>query len=276
MTGDTATSVWFVTGAARGLGRSFVESALERGDRVAATDRGTGPLADLTAAYGEQLLVLPLDVTDRAAALDTVNKAHAHFGRLDVVVNNAGYGQLGMVEELTDTEIRDVFETNFHGVLSITRAALPLLRAQGGGHIVQISSIAGILGIPGGGAYAASKWAMEGMSEALAAEVAGQNIKVTIVEPGGFATDGPGVSARHAEPNPLYDDVRTALAANMDLTTMGDPKAAGPALLKIVDAENPPLRVLFGTPPVQMIKDHYARKLATWAEWEHVSHAAHG
>ncbi|MFD9444693.1 SDR family NAD(P)-dependent oxidoreductase [Streptomyces sp. NPDC060006] len=268
--------VWFVTGSARGLGRSFVESALARGDRVAAADRNTERLADLMATYGQQLLPLTLDVTHKAAAIDAVNKAHAHFGRLDVVVNNAGYGQLGMVEELTDAEVRDVFETNFYGVFWITQAALPLLRARGGGHIVQISSISGILGIPGGGAYSASKWAMEGMSEALAAEVAGQNIKVTLVEPGGFATDGPGISARYAEPNPLYDDVRTALAANMDLTTMGDPKAVGPALLEIVDAENPPLRVLFGTPPVQMIKDHYARKLATWAEWEDLSHSSHG
>ncbi len=267
---------WFVTGSSRGFGRSFVEAALDRGDRVAATARNTESLMDLAITYGEQLLALPLDVTDKTAAFDAVHKAHAHFGRLDVVVNNAGYGHFGMVEELTEAEARDQMETNFFGVLWVTQAALPLLRTQGGGHIVQVSSVGGVLSFPSLGVYAASKWAVEGLSEALAAEVAGQNIKVTLVEPGPYPTDWPGASAVSSEPDPLYDGVRQALAEGLDLSDMGDPKAVGPALLTIVDAENPPLRVFFGRPPIQLAKDHYARKLATWAEWEHVSLAAHG
>jgi NAD(P)-dependent dehydrogenase (short-subunit alcohol dehydrogenase family) len=267
---------WFVTGSSRGFGRSFVEAALDRGDKVAATARNTESLTDLAIAYGEQLLALPLDVTDKTAAFDAVHKAHAHFGRLDVVVNNAGYGHFGMVEELTEAEARDQMETNFFGVLWVTQAALPLLRTQGGGHIVQVSSVGGVLSFPSLGVYAASKWAVEGLSEALAAEVAGQNIKVTLVEPGPYPTDWPGASAVNSEPDPLYDGVRQALAEGLDLSDLGDPKAVGPALLTIVDTENPPLRVFFGRPPIQLAKDHYARKLATWAEWEHVSLAAHG
>ncbi|WP_151475287.1 SDR family NAD(P)-dependent oxidoreductase [Streptomyces albicerus] len=223
---------WFVTGSSRGFGRAFVEAALDRGDSVAATARNTESLTDLAIAYGEQLLALPLDVTDKTAAFDAVHKAHAHFGRLDVVVNNAGYGHFGMIEELTEAEARDQMETNFFGVLWVTQAALPLLRIQGGGHIVQVSSVGGVLSFPSLGVYAASKWAVEGLSEAL--------------------------------------------AEGLDLSDMGDPKAVGPALLTIVDTENPPLRVFFGRPPIQLAKDHYARKLATWAEWEHVSLAAHG
>jgi NAD(P)-dependent dehydrogenase (short-subunit alcohol dehydrogenase family) len=268
--------IWFVTGSSRGLGRSFVEAALERGDKVAATARNTESLADLATTHGEQLLALPLDVTDKGAAFDAVAKAHAHFGGLDVVVNNAGYGHFGMVEELTETEARDQFEANFYGTLWVTQAALPLLRAQGGGHIVQVTSAGGVLAFPSLGIYAASKWAVEGLSESLAGEVAGQNIKVTMVEPGPYSTDWPGASAARSEPNPLYDGVREAIAEGVDLSDLGDPKAVGPALLTIVDAENPPLRVIFGRPPLQLVKDHYARKLATWAEWEHVSLAAHG
>ncbi|GGK98761.1 SDR family oxidoreductase [Streptomyces flaveus] len=268
--------IWFVTGSSRGLGRSFVEAALERGDKVAATARNTESLTDLAITYGDQLLALALDVTDKAAAFDAVKQAHAHFGGLDVVVNNAGYGHFGMVEELTEAEARDQMEANFFGVLWVTQAALPLLRAQGGGHIVQVSSVGGVLAIPSLGVYAASKWAVEGLSEALAGEVAGQNIKVTLVEPGPYPTDWPGASAARSEPNPVYDGVRQALTEGLDLSDLGDPKAVGPALLKIVDAENPPLRVFFGRPPIQMTKDHYAQKLATWAEWEHISLAAHG
>ncbi len=176
--------IWFITGASRGIGREWTIAALERGDNVAATARDTSTLDDLGAKYGEALLPLQLDVTDRDADLAAVRRAHDHFGRLDVIVNNAGYGQFGMVEELSEADIRQQLETNLFGALWITQAALPFLRAQGSGHILQVSSIGGISAFQNVGAYHASKWALEGISQSLAQEVAGFGIKVTIIEPG--------------------------------------------------------------------------------------------
>lgn len=268
--------VWFVTGSSRGFGRQFVEAALKRGDRVAATARNAETLADLVAAHGHAILPLPLDVTDRAAATAAVQQAHDHFGRLDVVVNNAGYGLFGAVEELTEQQVRDQIETNFLGALWVTQAALPLLRAQGSGHIVQISSVGGIVAFPTLGAYNASKWALEGLTEALAQEVSGFGIKVTLVEPGGFATDWAGSSAAHAGPLSAYEPVRQALAAGWSEMRPGDPAAAAPALLKVVDAENPPLRVVFGAVPVELIPQLYGERLKTWEQWAEVGAGAQG
>jgi NAD(P)-dependent dehydrogenase (short-subunit alcohol dehydrogenase family) len=268
--------VWFITGTSRGFGRSFAEAALERGDKVAATARDTSSLDDLVAKYQDSVLPLALDVTDRPAVDAAVASAHQAFGRLDVVVNNAGYGLFGMVEELSERQLRDQLETNFFGAVWVTQAVLPILRGQGSGHIVQISTIGGIGAFPSLGGYHASKWALEGLSESLAQEVAGSGIKVTLVEPGGFATDWMGSSAVHTEPNPAYDHIRQGMAARGGGVQLGDPTAVGPALLRIVDAENPPLRVLFGTPPVEMVKHIYAQRLQTWSEWEQVSHAAQG
>lgn len=268
--------VWFITGTSRGFGRRFAEAALERGDRVAATARDIGTLGDLVAEHGERILPLSLDVTDKAAVEAAVTAAHATFGRLDVVVNNAGYGLFGMVEEITEQQLRDQLETNLFGAFFVTRAVLPILREQGSGHLVQISTIGGIGAFPSLGGYHASKWALEGLSESLAQEVAGLGIKVTLVEPGGFATDWAGSSAVHTDPNPAYQPIRDAMAARRGDAQYGDPKAAGPALLQIVDAENPPLRVLFGSQPTQLVKHLYAQRLRTWAEWEHVANAAQG
>lgn len=181
--------IWFITGSSRGFGRQFAQAALERGDKVAATARNTDSLADLVAAHGEAVLPLKLDVTDKAAAFEAVQRAHEHFGRLDVIVNNAGHGLFGAVEELTEQQVRGQMETNFYGALWVTQAALPLLRAQNSGHIVQISTVGGVTSFPNLGGYNASKWALEGLTEALAQEVAGFGIKVTLVEPGGFETD---------------------------------------------------------------------------------------
>ncbi|QEC46354.1 SDR family NAD(P)-dependent oxidoreductase [Baekduia soli] len=178
---------WFITGTSRGFGREWAAAALQRGDRVAASARDTGGLDDLVARHGDALLALALDVTDRDAAFAAVARAHEHFGRLDVVVNNAGYGQLGMVEELSEQEARDQIETNLFGALWVTQAALPFLREQGSGHILQVSSIGGISALPGIGMYHASKWALEGLSQALAQEVAGFGIHVTLIEPGGWS-----------------------------------------------------------------------------------------
>ncbi|GAA3028749.1 SDR family NAD(P)-dependent oxidoreductase [Streptomyces lactacystinicus] len=267
--------VWFVTGSSRGLGRAFVEAALSRGDRVAATARDTGRLAELAAAHGDAVLPLPLDVTDRAAVHRAVLRAHQHFGRLDVVVNNAGYGLSGAVEELSERQLRDQLDTNLFGPLRVVQAVLPLLRAQGSGHIVQISSVAGVAAFPLGGGYCASKWALEGLSEALAQEVAGFGVKVTVVEPGSYATDAV-ASAVHAEADPRYDGLRAASAGRAEALDLGDPAAAGRALLRLVDADQPPLRVFFGTGGHPMVRQAYADRLTTWDAWARLSAEAHG
>jgi NAD(P)-dependent dehydrogenase (short-subunit alcohol dehydrogenase family) len=267
--------VWFITGTSRGIGRAFAESALERGDKVAASARNTAALEELVAKHGDQaVLPLALDVTDKAAVATAVAAAHEKFGRLDVVVNNAGYGLFGMVEEVTEQQVRDQMETNFFGAFRVTQAVLPILRAQGGGHIVQVSSVGGVAAFPSLSAYQASKWALEGFSDSLSQEVAGLGIKVTIVEPGGFSTDWAGSSATHAEPNPAYDKVREAIAARFGGSRYSDPANAGAALLQIVDAQNPPLRVFFGTEPAEIVEPLYAQRLQTWADWAHVSQAA--
>jgi NAD(P)-dependent dehydrogenase (short-subunit alcohol dehydrogenase family) len=269
---------WFITGTSRGFGREWTIAALERGDRVAATARDVTTLADLADKYGDSLLVLPLDVTDRAAGFAAVSQAHQHFGRLDVIVNNAGYGQFGMIEEMSEKEFRDQIETNVFGALWITQAALPFLRAQGSGHIIQVSSIGGISAFPNIGTYHASKWALEGFSQALAQEVKSFGIHVTLLEPGGFSTDWGGASAKHATTNPAYDGVREASAAfRAERTqTQGDPHASSDAVLKLVDAETPPLRVFFGDGPLGLATADYEQRLATWKEWEWLSLEAQG
>jgi NAD(P)-dependent dehydrogenase (short-subunit alcohol dehydrogenase family) len=269
---------WFITGTSRGFGREWAIAALERGDRVAATARDTATLDDLVAKYGDSLLPLSLDVTDHDADFAAVKQAHEHFGRLDIVVNNAGYGQFGMVEELSEQEARAQIETNLFGALWITQAALPFLRAQGGGHILQVSSIGGISAFPGVGMYHASKWALEGISQALAQEVASFGIKVTLIEPAGYSTDWSGPSAKRAERLSDYDEVHEAgnrgrAGRN---TVPGDPVASSAAVLRIVDSENPPLRIFFGDGPLAIATKDYESRLATWREWEPVSIAAHG
>ncbi|WP_239191779.1 SDR family oxidoreductase [Cellulomonas sp. ACRRI] len=268
--------VWFITGTSRGFGREFARAALGRGDQVVATARDAGSLDDLVGEYGEKVLPLALDVTDRDAAFAAVSTAVERFGRIDVVVNNAGYGLFGAVEEITPEQLRDQLEVNLFGVLNVTQAVLPVLREQGSGHIVQISTIGGVAAFPDLGGYHASKWALEGLTESLAQEVAGFGIAVTLVEPGGFATDWAGSSATHATPLPAYDPLRAAMAARQGGADVGDPAAAGPALLKIVDAERPPLRVLFGTQPTQIVPAVYQSRLQTWEQWKDVSIEANG
>ncbi|MEV0663804.1 SDR family NAD(P)-dependent oxidoreductase [Actinomadura luteofluorescens] len=273
--------VWFVTGSSRGLGRSFVEAALSRGDRVAATARNTRSLDELVAAYGDAVLPVALDVTDRAAVFAGVKRAVEHFGRLDVIVNNAGYAQVGAIEELTEQDLRDQMETNLFGAVWVVQAALPYLREQSSGHIVQLSSAAGLIAMPLGGAYHASKWALEGLNEALAREVAGFGVKVTVIEPGGFATRSgknpdPLANGHMAEPNPAYDGLRLNLAQVAGKQPAGDPAAAAQTLLKIVDSDTPPLRVLFGQGFYPMIQQAYADRLKTWADGQDLSAQAHG
>lgn len=268
---------WFITGTSRGFGREWALAALERGDRVVATARDAGSLDELVQVHGDAVLALSLDVTDRSACFAAVARAHEHFGRLDVVVNNAGYGQFGMVEELSETEAREQVETNLFGALWVTQAALPLLRAQGSGHLLQVSSIGGVSAFPTVGIYHASKWALEGLSQALAQEVAGFGVKVTLVEPGGYATDWGGASARHATPIAAYDGVREAAADRPSRRgTPGDPVATRAAVLTLVDTEEPPLRVFFGELPLSIVTADYESRLETWHAWQPLAVQAHG
>jgi NAD(P)-dependent dehydrogenase (short-subunit alcohol dehydrogenase family) len=269
---------WFITGASRGFGREWTIAALERGDSVAATARDTGTLADLIERHGDRLLPLELDVTDRQADFAAVRRAHERFGRLDVVINNAGYGHFGMIEELSEAEARAQLETNLFGALWVTQAALPLLRAQGSGHIIQVSSIGGISAFPMVGMYHASKWGLEGFSQALAQEVADFGIKVTLIEPGGFSTDWSGPSAKHSEQLPAYDDLRQKSQQwrAQRSAKPGDPTASAAAILRVVDAAEPPLRVFFGAAPLAIAEQDYASRLETWRAWQDVAELAQG
>jgi NAD(P)-dependent dehydrogenase (short-subunit alcohol dehydrogenase family) len=267
---------WFITGASKGFGREWAEAALERGDTVAATARDLGTLEPLVDTYGDAVYPIQLDVTDRAGDFEAVKRAADYFGRLDVVVNNAGYGHFGAIEELSEDDVRSQLETNLFGALWVTQAALPIMRAQGSGHIIQVSSIGGISAFPTVGAYHASKWALEGFSQALAQEVADFGIKVTLIEPGGYSTDWAGPSATHSEENPAYGAIREARSRSRAATPPGDPKATRAAILKVVDADPPPLRIFFGKVPLGVATADYESRLATWNEWQPVSVEAHG
>ena len=275
---NMAEKVWFITGTSRGFGREWAIAALERGDKVAGTARDTATLADLVEKYGDALLPIQLDVTDREADFAAVKQAHDHFGKLDIVVNNAGYGHFGFIEELSEQEARDQIETNLFGALWVTQAALPYLRAQRSGHIIQVSSIGGITAFQNVGIYHASKWALEGFSQALAQEVAPFDIHVTLIEPGGFDTDWAGPSSKRSTPLPDYKDVHEDAdrARAKRVSKPGDPTASAAAILKVVDAQEPPLRVFFGEAPLQLAKADYESRLATWEEWQPVSVLAQG
>jgi len=268
--------VWFVTGASKGFGREFVVAALDRGDKVAATARNTDTLTDLAEKYGDAVLPIQLDVTARDQVFAAVKRAHENFGQLDVVINNAGYGLFGTVEEITEQQLRDQLETNLFGVFHVTQAVLPILRTQGSGHIIQISTIGGIAAFPNLGGYHASKWALEGLSESLAQEVAGFGIKVTLVEPGGFDTDWGTASATVAEAQPQYAPIHEGMAAQRANSASPKPVGFGSAIIKVVDAEKPPLRVFFGELPTQIAPHIYQQRLAEWAEWAPVSREAEG
>lgn len=270
--------VWFITGTSRGFGREWAIAALDRGDRVAATARDVSTLDDLRDRFGDAVLAMTLDVTDRAADFAAVQRAHDHFGRLDIVVNNAGYGHFGFVEELTETEVRDQMETNFFGALWVTQAALPYLRRQRSGHIIQVSSIGGVSAFADLGAYHASKWALEGLSQSLSLEVAPFGIHVTLIEPGGYATDWGGSSARRSATMPEYAESRAEAdrVRSQRVARPGDPKASAAALLKVVDAEKPPLRVFFGELPLQIVNADYQSRLQTWEEWQPIAVLAQG
>lgn len=230
----------------------------------------------LAQEWPETFLALKLDVTDRWACFEVVKRAHDHFGELDIVVNNAGYGQFGAIEELSESDARDQIETNVFGALWVTQAALPFLRERGRGHILQVSSIGGITAFPGIGMYHASKWALEGFSQALAREVESFGIRVTLIEPGGFSTDWGGSSARHAEPLEAYGPMHEAGEQRRSGNVPGDPAASAAAVLKVVDAVEPPLRCFFGAMPLKIAEADYESRLATWRKWQDVAELAQG
>src|ERR1700722_7966320 len=269
---------WFITGTSRGFGREWAIAALDRGDKVAATARNLATLDDLVAKYGDAILPIKLDVTAREAAFAAVRQAHEQFGRLDVVVNNAGYGQFGMIEEVSEAEIRAQLETNVLGALWVTQAALPVLREQGSGHIIAVSSIGGVSAFMNTGAYHASKWALEGFSQSLSQEVAGFGVKVTLVEPSGYSTDWSGSSAQHSTPLPAYDRVGVEGAGSgaQGFPPPGNPVATRAAILLLADSDNPPLRLFLGESPLRIAVADYGSRLTTWAQWQQVAAAAQG
>jgi NAD(P)-dependent dehydrogenase (short-subunit alcohol dehydrogenase family) len=269
---DRMSRIWFVTGSSSGFGRLWAEAALDRGDRVVATARKPAALDDLVERFGEAVLPLPLDVTDREEVFAAVDRAVQRFGRLDVVVNNAGYGHFGMVEEVTERELREQMETNFFGAVWVTQAVLPVLRRQGAGHLLQVTSEGGVRAFPGIGAYHASKWALEGISESLAQEVAGFGIDVTCVEPGPYATDWLSRGSRRSAELPDYAETRARTAVAFDI---GEAAATRQAILDLVDAEHPPRRLILGRtfPDVEAL---YQERLRTWRDWQDVSVRAFG
>lgn len=277
MSKDSAVKTWFITGASRGFGREWTIAALDRGDRVAATARTIADLDGLRAKFGDAVLPLQLDVNDRTAAVEAVKAAYAHFGRLDVVVNNAGYGHFGFVEETTEEEARAQFDTNFFGALWVTQAALPYLREQEAGHIIQVSSVLGVTTAPTLGIYNASKWALEGLSESIAAEVAPFGIKLTLVEPGAFGTDWARSSATRSHAIDAYEPILRQLTEyQMSMPAAGDPKASAAAVLDVVDSENPPPRVIFGAGYLDDVEREYVARVENWKQWSHLSTIAQG
>lgn len=268
--------IWFITGTSKGFGRVWAEAALERGDKVVATARNVHSLDALSEKYGDNVLVLSLDVTNKSVVDEAVKQAHDHFGRLDVVINNAGYGQFGAVEEISEQEARDQLETNLLGALWVTQAALPYMREQGSGHIIQVSSIGGVNAFLYTGMYHASKWGLEGFSQTLSEEVQAFGIKVTLVEPIGYTTDWGGASAKFATQLPAYEQVREALNARRSASVRGNPEETGQVMLKLVDMEQPPLRIFFGKGANEMIHAEYEKRLAEWDKFKGLSEDATG
>lgn len=274
---NSTAKVWFITGASRGFGRVWADAALKRGDKVAATARKLESIADLKEKYGENVLTLELDVTNPDQVKSTVAQAHSHFGRLDIVLNNAGYSLVGTIEEAGAAEIKAMYDTNIFGPVAVIQAALPLLRAQGGGHILGTSSNLGHVTLPVIGYYASSKWAFEAIHESLALEVKSFGIKVTIIEPGAYATEfGSQDSLKFAPGMEIYEDYKNNFFGSLRDMKRGDPEATPDAIFKVVDAENPPLRINLGSNNLTWTRGVYAERIATWEEWDAVAVAAQG
>lgn len=268
----------FITGASKGFGKLWVQAFLEKGYNVAATSRNAKSLGDLSSQYKSQFLPVSLDITNREAVIEAIQKTKNHFGTIDVVINNAGYGVFGAVEEVSEKAIKDVFQANVYGTLWVTQAALPILRAQQSGHIIQLSSVLGVYSIPTLGIYNATKYAVEGFSEALAAEVKDHGIKVTLLEPNGYNTDFAGASAVVGDNIAAYDNLKSKLneIEGIPAHDYGNPEATVPVILKLVESQNPPLRLFLGKVGLKKTKKEYAERMKTWEEWNDLSIAAQG
>lgn len=269
--------VFFVTGSSRGLGRQIVEQALAAGHRVVATARDPRSLKDLAARYGEQIHVEPLDVTDPAAAEAAIHAGVVAFGWLDVIVNNAGQGDRASLEDTTLEAFRRQVETNFLGVVHVTKAAIPVLREQGSARIIQVSSLGGRIGSPGMTAYQSAKWAVGGFSEALAAEVAPLGIKVTVLEPGGMRTDWAGSSMSIPPISEPYEATVGAAARAMtgfEKTATSDPARVASLVLAVAEMDDPPLRLLAGSDAYEYGREVWRRRVETDARWEELSRSA--
>ena len=274
MTEPTSSRVWLITGCSSGLGLSLAALVLARGERVIATARRPAEIGGLIAGYPETCRVLALDVTNSSQVKAAVAEGAAAFGRLDVLVNNAGYGLVGAFEELGEEQIARSFETNFFGALAVIRAALPILRAQGSGHIVNISAAAVISNYAGFSIYGAGKWALEGVSESLAAELKPLGIKVTIVQPGPFRTGFIARSLERAE-NHIADYDRTSgkflrFLESMEGRQPGDPDKAAEAIVAAVESGSPPLRLVLGKYANDKVRNKLAATAGERAVWEHV------
>jgi len=266
--------VWLITGASRGLGRAFTEEALKAGHRVVATARNSEHLADVASKFGESVRTVPLDVRNEAQAKYVVDAAIQTFGGLDVLVNNAGYGNVSSVEDTSLADFRAQIETNLFGVIIMTKAVLPHFRERRAGHFIQISSIGGRVGPPGRAAYAAAKFGVEGFSESLSKEVAPLGIRVTIVEPGGFRTDFAGSSTELREGRPEYDATVGATVRfqrDYDGKQPGDPIKAAVALLHIASLSEPPLRLLLGSDAYNAAEKQTMQILAADKDWKDLS-----
>lgn len=266
--------VWFVTGSSRGLGRNIVEVALEAGEMVVATARKPEQLQDLVERYGDQVRTIALDVTNPESATNAVKAAVEAFGRIDVLVNNAGYGDIASVEDVTIDDFKAQIDTNFYGVVYMTKAVLPVMRQQGSGHIIQVSSIGGRSGAPGLAGYQSAKWAVGGFSTVLTQEVAPFGIKVTVLEPGGMRTDWAGTSMTIPPISKPYEQTVGAFVGFLKTIAgneVSDPVKVAKVIVELIDMPEPPFRLLIGTDAV-IVADSCAKSLAdSDAKWRSLS-----
>lgn len=265
--------IWFITGCSTGFGRNLAQEVLQKGDKVAVTARNPGDVKDIVTQYPATAIAIPLDVTKPEQVKAAVQQAKQHFGTIDVLVNNAGIGYFGAIEESEEEEIRRMFEINFFGLASVTNAVLPIMRAQRSGHIVNISSVGGLVAFPGVGFYNATKFAVTGYSEALAKEVAALGIKVTVVAPSGFRTDWAGRSANNTKI--VIDDYAATAHANQNTirgysgNQPGDPVRAAKAIVKAVESATPPVRLMLGAGALKGIRNKIVElqhDIDTWEE----------